>query len=270
MDKVLQQYSTAEEIRKYRKDTAGDGISYLLENVYGKIYLDVIDQFRLGGSKQGLRLLEYGCGAGMNLIHLVEKLEQRGIPVEIAYGTDFSENLIKAANAEVEKFLSPALRGKVKFFVARNETLIKDMTTNTGLQKADLEGAFDLVFGVNTLRYCFRLKKEKECVHDIYDLLRKGGVSVMIDMNDKFPFFRSRKHDLQTKPKEEHYLPSLDEYASPFPKAGLKILRKENFCWIPHSSSKGLFLLCRAASPVLNLLARSRAMRSLVVAQRPC
>ena len=87
-------------------------------------------------------------------------------------------------------------------------------------------------------------------------------------MNNRFPAFRSRLRGLERN-ATECYLPSLEEYASPFKTAGFEIIRQENFCWIPHSAGRALTLCCRFLSPCLNLVARGRAMRSLVVARKP-
>ena len=46
----------------------------------------------------------------------------------------------------------------------------------------------------------------------------------MIDMNDRFPMFRSRLRGSVESP-EEAYLPSLDEYATPFKQAGFDLLK---------------------------------------------
>ena len=90
----------------------------------------------------------------------------------------------------------------------------------------------------------------------------------MIDMNRKFPAFRSKFHDRKTKPPEERYLPTMDEYADPFADAGLEVLKKTNFCWVPHSAGPLLTKVCRFLSPVLNIFARPFAMRSLVISRK--
>jgi len=241
----LQEYNSPDSIRKYTKETAGTGISYLLEHDYGKIYLDILQNYipksRLA---HGIRLLEFGCGGGMNLLHLASTMERRGIPLDCAYGTDFSETLITAASREAGKYLSPSQNKKVHFCVARNENLISDLTTGLGLEKEAVVGSFDLIVGVNTIRYCHRLMNENECVAAIFNLLRDKGICVVIDMNDKFPAFRSRLHDRLTKDKTAYYLPTLDEYARPFSSAGFEILKKENFCWIPTLPARA-FQPCR-------------------------
>jgi len=107
-----------------------------------------------------------------------------------------------------------------------------------------------------------------DCAADIFRLLRPGGVVVMIDMNDRFPLFRSHLKGTVESP-EEAYLPTLDEYAKPFEKTGFELMTKDNFCWVPHSAGPALTTICRALTPVLNATVRSRAMRSLVVAKRP-
>jgi SAM-dependent methyltransferase len=137
-------------------------------------------------------------------------------------------------------------------------------------EKSDLRGAFDFIFGVNTIRYCHDAGNELDCAKDIFELLVPGGICVVIDMNCGFPLFRSDlKNRLRRIKEEECYVASLEEYAEPFIKAGFSLERKEHFCWIPHSSGKLLCGIMRLLSPVLNVVAPSRAMRALVVARKP-
>jgi len=266
--KFLEQYESQGEIRKYAKGTAGFGINYLLRNDYARLYLNTVDSYLRTSPARPLRLLEFGCGGGMNIIRLVSLLEENGSPVDYAYGTDFSPRMVQTALQEAKASLSPTLAGKLSFYVARNERLLDDLAANRATPPEDLVGSFDLVVGVNTFRYCHRLGKGADCAADIYSLLRPGGVCVNIDMNDRFPAFRSRFKDAVRDPAET-YIPSLEEYVSPFKTAGFEIITKEHFSWIPHSAGAALTLCCRLASPLLNLVARSHAMRSLVVARRP-
>ncbi len=268
-DAFLKEYSTEGNIRRYVKKTAGHGISYLLEHDYGDIYLEVINQYLAKTQAgKGLRLLEFGCGAGMNLLHLVSVLERRGMLVDFACGTDFSAPLIESAELEAKEALPPQIADRVKFCVAKNDSLLGDMARELGVNTESLEGSFDLILGVNTIRYCHRLRNEAACAQQIHELLRDRGVCIVIDMNDKFPVFRTRFRDRVTKDKESYYLPSLDEYARPFELAKFEILRKGNFCWIPHSAGRSLTAVMRAMTPVLNSLGRRHAMRSLVISRR--
>jgi SAM-dependent methyltransferase len=265
-EKFLEEYGSEDAVRKYTTGTAGFGINYLLRNDYARIYLDAVDSYLRTSPPRPLRLLEFGCGAGMNIITLVSLLERKGIPVECAYGTDFSARLVDSAVQEAKSSLTPELAEKLTFHVARNERLAEDLAVARAKPVADLVGFFDLIIGVNTFRYCHRLGKEQDCAADIYRLLRPGGVCVNIDMNNRFPAFRSHlKHSADAA---ECYLPSLEEYATPFKNAGFEIKKKENFCWIPHSAGRSLTNCCRLASPLLNLVARGRAMRSLVVGRK--
>jgi SAM-dependent methyltransferase len=265
----LKEYNAEENIRRYMSKTAGHGISYLLEHDYTDIYLRVVDEYLLrANTGKGLRLLEFGCGAGMNLLHLMSALERRGIAVESGFGTDFSVGLIGSAKAEAKEVLDPKLMDRVRFCVAKNESLIDDMAMELGNSRESFLGSFDLIFGVNTVRYCHRLNNENSCAQGIHDLLTDGGVCIVIDMNDKFPAFRSRFRDRLQMEKEAYYLPSLEEYARPFASAGLEILQKGNFCWVPHSAGKSLTMIMRAMTPLLNSLARRHAMRSLVISRK--
>ena len=263
-----EEYGSDEAIRKYTTGTAGYGISYLLDRDYAQIYLRAVDSELRTWPRRPLRLLEFGCGGGMNIIRLVSLLERRGIQVESAQGTDFSARLVRAAEQEAKESLSHRLIGKVNFYVARNECLMEDLAGARATSIEDLADSFDLIVGVNTFRYCHRLTKERDCAADIHRMLRPGGACIIIDMNSRFPVFRSRLKGLDQNPVE-CYIPTLEEYASPFETSGVAILRKENFCWIPHSAGLVLTHFCRLLSPLFNVVARSRAMRSLVVARKP-
>jgi len=265
----LEEYSTEDSLRRYTKETAGKGISYLLDHDYGEIYFSVIEnQIPKTRVQNGIRLWEFGCGAGMNLIHLMSALERRGVPVEFAVGTDFSEALLGAAKREAKRYLTPEQNKKVQFCVASHETLIEEVTKGLGVPKEALLGSFDVMLGVNTIRYGHRLMTQNEVATTIKSLLADRGVCIVIDMNNRFPAFRSRFRDRLVKGAKALYLPSLEEYARPFSSAGLEILKRENFCWIPHSAGSGLTNVMKALTPVLNTIVPSRAMRSLVIAQK--
>lgn len=264
----LEEYNSKESLLKYSTRTAGHGINYLLEHDYADVYKRAIDACLKTTDGRALRILEFGCGAGMNLIALLSLLQEKRVAVEYACGTDFSESLIQSAKNEARALHSRGNHARVSFHVARNERLSDDLAAASATSTGELQGSFNLVLGVNTFRYCHRLNKQDECAADIYRLLRRGGVCVMIDMNDRFPLFRSRFKSSVEKP-EEAYLPTLEEYTAPFARAGFEITTKDNFCWIPHSAGPALTAICRALTPILNATARSRAMRSLVLARKP-
>jgi SAM-dependent methyltransferase len=205
----------------------------------------------------------------MNIIRLMEQSEAEGRQVDLAYGADFSDRLIEAAKAEAKQRLPVQKQAKLSFVVARNEHLVEDLTKALGVKSEALLKSFHLLLGVNTFRYCHRLGKARESAQDIADLLVRGGICVMIDMNPRFPAFRSRLRDLRTKPKVERYLPSLKEHTLAFEQAGLEILRSTCFCWIPHSGGPLVTRICSALTPILNTIARPVAMRCLVVSRKP-
>jgi hypothetical protein len=93
---------------------------------------------------------------------------------------------------------------------------------------------------------------------NIFSLLVPGGMCVVIDMNNRFPFFRSDLTNRFRRRKEKQCsVPSLEEYAMPFFNAGFEVLRKEHFCWVPHSLGAALCRLLSGMSPLLNVLANS-------------
>src|SRR6266850_5880796 len=271
-DPFFREYTSPEAIAKYTRATAGAGINSLLEREYKEVYLEVLQLLPSEMRRQPLRILEFGCGGGMNLLHLVSVLSRHGFNIQSAVGTDFSPVLIEAANKEAQGFLSPQQQSRVQFWVAKNETLFRDLSTASGQDSSHLENSFQLIIGVNTVRYCHRAGKQLDCARDIFRLLAPGGVCVVIDMNDRFPAFRSKlRNKLYGRKvrKEECYLPSLEEYIAPFQQTGFEVCRSEQFCWIPHSGGRFLTGLLRLLSPILGTVAGSRAMRSLVVAQKP-
>src|SRR5215475_7550585 len=93
-DTYLRQYTSEDEISKYTKATAGVGINYLLDHDYKAVYLKAVRLLPQQIRERGLRVLEFGCGGGMNLIHLISVLRNEGINVERAVGTDFAPAMV--------------------------------------------------------------------------------------------------------------------------------------------------------------------------------
>lgn len=271
-DSFFREYTSQEAILKYTRATAGFGISYLLDHDYKNVYLQALALLPAGMKSGPLRILEFGCGGGMNLLHLLKVLSRGGFNVERAIGADFSPVLIKAANKEAHSYLTPRERSRIQFCVAKNEKLLEELSLNLEQDGSELESSFQFIIGVNTIRYCHRGGKQFDCARDIFRLLAPGGVCVVIDMNNRFPAFRSAlKNKLRGKKEqdEECYLPSLEEYTAPFQQAGFEISRSEHFCWIPHSAGRVMTGLLHSLSPILSAVTDSRAMRSLVVAKKP-
>jgi SAM-dependent methyltransferase len=264
------EYTSHNAILKYTKATAGTGISYLLDHDYKNIYLDALAKLSPQVKQRGIRMLEFGCGGGMNLVHLVSILSKEGIKIQKAMGTDFSPVLIDAAKRESKDYLRPEDQGRIEFHIAKNESLINDISAATGTEPGKLKGSFDFILGVNTMRYCHRGGREVSCAKDILELLTPSGICVNIDMNNRFPAFRSAlKNKFRAHKVEECYIPSLEEYVAPFQKTGFEILRQEHFCWVPHSGGKAMVSVMRGLAPILGAFAKTRAMRSLVVARKP-
>jgi SAM-dependent methyltransferase len=267
-ESFLAEYNSDAAIKKYSPKTAGEGIRYLLEHEYGRIYADALRNKVKASGDRGLRMLEFGCGVGMNLVQCLEICRSEHICVEAAYGTDFSERLVSEARLAALS-LDESLRDRLDFLVAPTDQLSSRLCAYLDVSQSDVLNSFQFVIGVNTFRYCYRLGQADGCAREIYDLLQPGGVCVIIDMNNKFPAFRTRLRDRVTRPREEYYLPTLQEYAAPFARAGFEVLEKRNFCWVPHSASASLLSVCRACSPVLSALVPSFAMRSLVISRKP-
>jgi SAM-dependent methyltransferase len=269
-DIFLDEYSADAALLKYRRATAGHGITYLLEHDYGAIYRRALESHLPDSAKRrGARILEFGCGAGMNLIHVVSMLQKMGLPLDRAYGTDFSDKLLQAARSDAAQALKPEVRDKVGFLTARNELMIGDVAAGLNVRPESLTGLFHMIFGVNTFRYCYRIDKENETASQIFELLDKGGVCVMIDMNAQFRFFRSQLRHREQVQEKQYYIPKLEGYVQPFADAGFQILEARNFSWMPHSAGPALTAACRLLTPALNVVVPRYALRSLVVAKKP-
>jgi SAM-dependent methyltransferase len=269
LDVYLDEYTRQEIIARYITWSAGAGIAYVLSHLYDPIYRRVIqDLVSHSPRDHNFRILEYGCGGGMNLLKLIEILQSEGAQLETAFGTDFSPPMIDAAREEAAKHLPSELNQKINYVVAGNEKLMADLARGLNQSREQLNNTFDCIVGVNTFRYAHRLQSENQCARDIFELLRPGGYSVMIDMNRYFPFFRSKLRHMFSPRTNETYIPSLKEYTRPFRDAGFKIRESRNFCWIPHSAKPGLLAVCRKLTPLLDVCCPSLAMRSLVIAQK--
>ena len=92
----FREYTSSEAISKYTRATAGYGIGYLLDHDYKAVYLQALDSLPPAVRERSLRILEFGCGGGMNLLHLMSVFTRQGVQIERAIGTDFSPVLIEA------------------------------------------------------------------------------------------------------------------------------------------------------------------------------
>ncbi len=96
----------------------------------------------------------------MNQLHLMSVLRQQGIRVEKAVGTDFSAVLIEVAKREAKRCLPPDDVDRLKFHAAKHESLVNDLSICLKTERSRLEGGFDFIFGVNTIRYCRAIAPE--------------------------------------------------------------------------------------------------------------
>jgi hypothetical protein len=96
VERFFRQYTSQNAIAKFTKATAGFGITYVLDHDYKSVYIRALDLLPQQTREGGIRMLEFGCGAGMHLLHLVSVLSRKGINVASAIGTDFSPALIAA------------------------------------------------------------------------------------------------------------------------------------------------------------------------------
>jgi len=271
-DADFKEYDDEKTIERYRRKTAGEGIDYLLSASYGPIWLRAARDALRDTKAQSLRIVEFGCGAGMAVHYVVEALRKEGVEVELAVGADFVPAMVAAAQQEVEEFGDEWTKQRMRFVVATNEELAGQLAGGLGQSAASLEGSFHLALGVNTFRYPIRHGNGADAARQLESLVMPGGRVVVIDMNDRFPYGIKPKRNPPGTRLPYRFgtaeLPSLEGYAAPLRDVGFEIVRKEHFSWIPHSANGLRFRAARAAAPLLDKLVGSRAMRSLVVARR--
>jgi SAM-dependent methyltransferase len=172
----FREYTSQDAIIKYSRRTGGCGISYLLDHGYKDVYMDSLCWLPPNVRERGINVLEFGCGAGMNLLYLILLLNQKGITLARAIGTDFSPVLIETAKQEAKDFLDETQREKVEFNVARNESLFGDLVASIEAKETELADSFQFILGVNTIRYCHAAKKQVENARDIFKACSGRGL----------------------------------------------------------------------------------------------
>jgi SAM-dependent methyltransferase len=278
-DVFLAHYTQPGVITRYLPSSAAPGIHYVVKHVYGAIYHITIGTIAACRPQHHeFRILEYGCGGGMNLLQLIQLFRAQGARLASAIGTDFSWSMIKAARNEAEQHLSAEMKQVVQYFLARNETIAQDLGIGLGRHSRELHNTFDLILGVNTFRYTYRLKQDGACARDLFALLQPGGCSIMIDMNRGLQFRGSRIHGLCKRAGRRYYIPSLAQYSRPFQEAGFRIIcARTFFCFthlpfvmsLPGRLNTALLALCRRAKPMFDTCLSRFAKHSLVIARKP-
>src|SRR4029453_18791310 len=117
LEAFFRQYTSHVEILKYTKATAGFGINYLLEHDYKTVYLNALNFLPRKTREHGIRILEFGCGGGMNLLQLISMLNRERIRVAKALGTDFSPVMIETARREAKNYLQEQDLQNLEFHV---------------------------------------------------------------------------------------------------------------------------------------------------------
>jgi SAM-dependent methyltransferase len=215
----FREYTSPAAVAKYSSATAGCGINYLLDDDYKEVYLKSLRLLPVDVQQRGIRILEFGCGAGMNLLHLVSLLIREGINVTSAAGTDFSPVLIETAKREAKSCLPEGELRKFEFHVAKTESIMSDLSTAARIERSSLENSFHFVLGVNTIRYCHTAKTEMDSVRAIFNLLAPGGICVVYRYEQSFSFLPQRVKESTSLEEEAGVL-------HPFPRGIHRAIRQ--------------------------------------------
>lgn len=269
MEMAYEEYSQPQNIAKYQRATAGQGIEYNLHALYGPLLMEHARASAAATGSASLRILEFGCGAGMVLAHLAEELRRAGYEIDAAVGTDLVPEMITAARAELAAYGSPWAVQHLRFIVAPNEALYSPIAEDLEGDPRQVEQGFDFVCGVNTLRYNVLGGSGEAVARELAKLMAPGARVVMIDMNDRFPYgLKPKRSGPSGISFAREILPTLQDYERPFDRPEFRIVERGHMNWIPHSANGLRFHLARLASAPLDKLVPDRAMRSVIVAER--
>src|SRR2546430_14354273 len=97
-DSFYREYTSPEAIAKYTRATAGAGVNSLLEREYKEVYLGALQFLPSEMRCQPLRILEFGCGGGVNPFDPGFVFCRPSFNIQNAVGADFSLVLIAGAN----------------------------------------------------------------------------------------------------------------------------------------------------------------------------
>ena len=130
----LDQYTSENEISKYVRATAGSGINYLLDHDYKAVYLEALNLLPQQTRQGGIRILEFGCGGGMNLLRLISMLSSKGLHCQ-ALALTFPRRWLKRPGARPRITFGGRIFTAFEFYVARNESLISDLSASAGIDE---------------------------------------------------------------------------------------------------------------------------------------
>jgi ubiquinone/menaquinone biosynthesis C-methylase UbiE len=113
--------------------------------------------------KNGMRILDFGCGNGITALYLKEHFSD----IEIV-GIDFSEEMIKRA----EELLQD--QGQKKYHFMVGDVFYLEYLKNTGMR-------FDLVYTERTLVNLNNWEMQKDAIEVLTDLLNPNGRYIMCE-----------------------------------------------------------------------------------------
>lgn len=142
-------------------------IMYGADGVISQGGIDSIDDLFSGIELDQKKVLDLGCGLGQVDIYLAKKYD-----VQIS-GVDCASYLIDQANNRLQKSL-PELKGQVTFSLLEKINSLKEFANNS----------FDLVFSKEVF-YHVPEKIKQEYLHEIYRVLKPGGIILIADWGKK-------------------------------------------------------------------------------------
>lgn len=150
-------YSNKESIKEFWDSRAGLGLWAGTNDVIAKeIEMNAIGRY----IKDGIHVLEAGCGNGVSAIHFARQFE-----INIV-GTDFSESMIQEASNLLE---GQVLKGNLCF---------KQLDI---LNLNEVQDQFDLVYTERVIINLSDWYTQRRAIENVFQLLRPGGAFIMCE-----------------------------------------------------------------------------------------
>ena len=140
----------------------------------GEVLRQVVPYFR---QRDGLKILDCGCGTGAWLAYLHGELTRAGLAQLRLCGFDLSERMIEVA------------RTRLHGLAAASDIRCGNILEQASYRFGGLQDGFDLIFTYDVVQQLPRAR-QTECCDTIAEALAPGGAALIFDNDAESPFGR--------------------------------------------------------------------------------